>query len=340
MREFLELIGRIRTEPADPRSASRYARVFGAVCLAVAAWNLVFLFAVVPRFPVPVHFDTLEMRSALALMVCAGGAALWTSIALLHDVVFGTVLAKASLLCLLGSIAAFLVGMLAEPGFGFLPPGWFGVVFRIFMVLAFAQFLIPAFFAFGYLERLKSSSDPIQAGTLAAPKIPDPAGTDGPFREGPLPFGAPTTFVLSLAMVLVPTFLLESFLGMESGSFTFLPALAVVLLGPLAWNEIPSTFQKDRHILTRSRAGISMLFFQASAPFCTFLVYPDGVEVRVQLNRYFIPYDRLSTPPRVEGFLGRSLVLESRLPEVPRTLRIRTSKAAQLLEAMRRTMKA
>ena len=332
MNEFFELIKRLRTERTTPQAAAKIARLFGAICLGVALWNLVFLgFAFVNTLPMKV--DTVESKTAIALLSVAGFLAIFAAGRLKGSDTLGVQLAKLALLSFAGALLLFLVGYWS--GFGLIPPGAFGVVFRIFMAAAIAQFLVPAWFAFGYLNRLEFPSDGLFA-TAELEKDSDPISQEleGSFREGLFPFGAQVTFLVTLAGILLPSLLLAQYLGASRRGFVIMPGILLLLFGPMAWNELSSSFQRNRQILFSRRTGISMLFFSASAPFCKILIYRDGVEVRAEFNRYFLPYDRMVDPPKLEGFLSKSLVLRSRLPGVPESMRIRSAKAGLLRDEM------
>jgi hypothetical protein len=51
------------------------------------------------------------------------------------------------------------------------------------------------------------------------------------------------------------------------------------------------------------------------------MVYEDGVEVRVEFHRLFIPYNKMADLPNKIGFFGRGVLIKSDLPGVPSGIR-------------------
>ncbi len=156
--------------------------------------------------------DTFETKLALALIALAGRVALVAASRLKLDPISGARLAKLSLLSWMAGLVVFLAGFWINPAV--LPPGVIGLAFRIFMIPTFAQFLVPGWFALGYLNRLENAN----AGVFVAP---DPSRQDlspsesdaAAYREGVFPWGAAVTFLLMMAIVMGGILLVKFFMG-------------------------------------------------------------------------------------------------------------------------------
>lgn len=329
MKELFELIRRLRTENPSTQCASTAARWFGIVCLGVVFWNLLVVSTMTPGTFL-FKIDTFETKIALSLIAFAGLVALVAASRLKTDPVSGARVAKLSLLLWMAGLVVFLAGFWINPAGS--PPGVIGLVFRIFMIPVFGQFLVPGWFALGYLNRLEEA----QTGVIFAPDPTPPLASFGAHqklscREGLFPWGAAVTFLLSMAFVMGGILLVEFFMGNQCIPYVAVPGFLLLFVGPIAWNERASSFQGSREIVSTCRAGISMLFFHATFPFCKVLVYRDGLELRIEFTRYFLPYDKCIELLKLEGMLGNTLVLRTRIPGVPETIRIQTRQASTIL---------
>lgn len=337
MQDFLEFVRRIRSESSDWDKAYRYARGFGWICLGVGAWNLLcqFLYTAMPM-PEQVRnmFRHPALLSSVALVALAGVVALGASRGLRNREPLGVQLAKLGLAIFAGGIVSFLAFFWLVDTI--LPVGGIGGFFRVFMVLVGGQFLIPVWFAFGYLDRLDLGPE----RTLPDDSVQDAERMAGIFREGLTELGPGAMMMGSLLVAVLPgvvLFLFEA--APERLPFVFFLALFVAFAGAWGWNEIPSSFQKTREVLASYRTGISLPFFNASAPFCKLLVYRDGLEVRIEFNRFFVPFDRMEHVPRLEGFLWvKKIAIRCDLPGVPRKIEIQPFFNDDVLESIRSAM--
>ncbi|MEK7393149.1 MAG: hypothetical protein AAB214_11345 [Fibrobacterota bacterium] len=336
MSDFLELLRRLRTEAPDWSNASRYARGFGWICLGVGAWNLICQI-LYRAMPMPGEFQKLFrhplLLSAVALIALSGGVSLLASGSLRKQDSVGVLLAKLGLVVFGSGIVSFLV-FFSRANL-ILPPDEIGIVFRIFMILVGAQFLVPLWFAYGYLDRLKFEpgiDDPEASGRTDA----DPGAF---YREGLTSFGPGVMLMFTIFVALLPGLVLLALGNPQRWVFGFFLGVPLSFLGAWGWNEIPSSFQKTREVLASYRTGISLMLFNASPPFCKLLVYGDGLEVRIEYNRYFIPYDRMDGTPRLEGALWwKSIVFRCDLPDVPRKFSIQSYNTSRMLECIRSAM--
>lgn len=331
MRNFLELIRRLRTDVPRLDVAIRTSRGFGFVCVGVVIWNALVVWAV-PGEMLPLPVRSEEIQYAAGLVGLAGGLALIASHRLRTDLRSGVWLAKGALWALLPGLGAFWASFGNVPFVG--APEWFAIAVRIAMALFLVQFALPAWFAMGYLNRLEQAGAQENSVMEVLPEAESVA--ESPYRDGPFPWGVQATFLGSMVLALGGVLVILKTLRLEWGGWMVLPVVAILFVVPLAWNERRSPFQQDREVLASYRVGISLLLFNATVPFCKLLVYRDGVEIRVQYNRFFLPYAQLSAPPSLEGLLSGTILLQSRLPGVPETIRIHSPKAAGILEMMRK----
>jgi hypothetical protein len=116
-------------------------------------------------------------------------------------------------------------------------------------------------------------------------------------------------------------FIVEKFVRPESHGLLFTPTFLFIFLTPVFYNFIPSPFERERDRIASYTGGGSMFLFNATWPFFRLLIYGDGVELRVMLHRFFIPYDKLEDLPRKTGFFSRGILIKSDLPGVPSNIR-------------------
>lgn len=329
MRQFLELIGRLRSEEPRAEVAAMVARWFGLACLAGVGWNLMVVWVMSPdSFPIRLHKESVAVSAVL--MVLAGGVALVAASGLGVHIARGVWWAKVALWTCAGAIGVFLWGLWTATTF--LGPEFFTIVGRVILTFFAAQFAIVGWFALGYLDRLAAAhpEEEFAFGVSQDDRIPSPA-KDSPYREGPFPWSVQVTFLISTAGFVGTVLVLQKLFGMDWVAWVALPGILALFVGPFSWNELKSSFEREREVLATYRVGISLLLFNATVPFCKVLVYRDGVEIRVQYTRFFLPYDRLTSPPSLEGILSGTVVFKSRLPGVPESIRIHTSKASGIL---------
>ena len=62
------------------------------------------------------------------------------------------------------------------------------------------------------------------------------------------------------------------------------------------------------------------------------MIYRDGIEVRVMLHRFFIPYDKMDDVPQKIGFFSRGLLIKSDLSDVPSSIRFHGFGLKKILE--------
>jgi len=187
----------------------------------------------------------------------------------------------------------------AYPSLGFLVP----------IAIIFLMYLIPGYFTIRYMGRMRMQTE---SGDGDQPAIVLAGGPPTAYRSSPSPFGVIGTFL----GMLVPTFLLL-FAGKGFVPFGLL-LLLLIFVGPIIYNFRASPFEEQREVRSSFWGGGAIYLFHASIPFFRLLIYADGLEVRVMLNRFFIPYDRMDYQA---GLFKSSLLIKSHLPDVPSRLR-------------------
>jgi hypothetical protein len=329
MRPFLELIGRLRSEVPRREVAAGAALWFGIACFGLVGWNLLVAW-VMPLDMFPVQFDRASISIAAVLIVLSGVVSLMAAWMLRSQVAQGAWWAKVAVWSFAGALGGIVWGLWTNTTF--LGPPFFTTVGRTMFTLVLSQFAVAGWFVLGYLDRLAAAhpEGAFAFGVSQDDRIPSPA-KDSPYREGPFPWSVQVTFLVSTAGFVGTVLVLQKLFGLDWAAWVAVPGLLVLFVGPFAWNERKSSFEREREVLATYRVGLSLLLFNATVPFCKVLVYRDGVEIRVQYTRFFLPYDRLTSPPSLEGILSGTVVFKSRLPGVPESILIHSSKASGIV---------
>lgn len=220
------------------------------------------------------------------------------------------------------------------------------IVFSIFFFLFLTQFVLPAYFGIRYLERLPVK-DNIYTGdefkyediSVADEKIGrETSSPQTKYKEALLPFGILGTFAFLIGTPLLLIVILERYFGPRVFHYLFMPLFVLIFFGPIVYNYIPSRFQRERSVMASYTGGGSILLFHGSWPFFRLMVYEDGVEVRVEFHRFFIPYNKMGDLPNKIGFFSRGVLIKSDLPGVPSGIRFsgfRMKKILKVLNEMR-----
>jgi hypothetical protein len=192
------------------------------------------------------------------------------------------------------------------------------------LAIIFLSYLIPAFFGILYMGHLRinralDEQDSAVAEWTSTKEL-------SLYRSSPSPFGEAGTFILIVFL----GFLILSLTPKRLAPLGVPIALAIVV-GPLAFNFMVSPFQKQRVVVGSFWGGGAIYLLHGTWPFFRLLVYQDGLEVRIMLNRYFIPYGQMDCHA---GFLKIGLLIKSQLPNVPSRIRFygRTRTILRLIE--------
>jgi hypothetical protein len=331
-----DIITELRSGTPDPVKAARWLRYAGYACFLAAAWNAAFTFfdsEGLSKLPLPPYFNeglvVLVVAGCLFILSSRGvaekntAAVLWGQLAIILVV------------ALLASFSYWMMWMPDKTGFGDdqVPGGWFGYFWSAACVLVSLQFFVPAFFAFGYLQRLKPVIDHNTAIGVMTPPAPAPgiASDQDNYCHALLPFGVHTTFFVVLATGMVLIILVGHFVEGIGMHGVFLPMFLVIFFGPILYNYIPSPFQKQRRAVNVATGGGSIFLLNGSWPFFRLLIYPDGIEIRFFLHAWFIPYTRLESVTLNRSFLTKALLIRSDLPKVPSRIRFYSLRKKDLL---------
>ena len=213
------------------------------------------------------------------------------------------------------------------------PGGWFEVFWWVVCLITALQFFWPAYFALGYLRRLRGVLENCAFDGGPAPISPTPDTPSDPdtFCHAIVPFGVHLTFFGVLAAGMLVIFLTNRLAGGGAMPFLVLPTLLLMVFGPVVFNYLPSPFQKQRRVLETAAGGGSIFMMNGSWPFFRLLVYEDGIEIRFFLHAWFIPYVRLESVSLERVFVSRALLIRSDLPKVPDRIRFYSSRQNDLL---------
>ena len=333
---YRDIISALRAKRPNAEKASRWLKYAGLGCLAVTAWNVAFVFfdpVAISELPIPPYFNQglalLAVAGCLFLIAGRGvaekspGAALWGQLA---------VVVVAAL------VAAFTYSMVGIPqkmGLGGErhPFQWFNMIWMAVGVLVAMQFLVPAYFALGYLQRLKQvlvDETILGRPGASSPAVPGVPGDTDKYCHALLPFGIYFNFFVIMGAGILLFFLGRHFIEGLGGTGFFLPFF-VLFFGPIIFNYLPSPFQKQREVIEQVTGGGSIFMLNGSWPFFRLLVYADGIEIRFFLHAWFIPYAKLESISLKRMFVTRNLLICSDLPGVPSRIRFASFRKEALL---------
>jgi len=346
---FFDLVGELRTGTPSPRKAEMAMKVLGWGCLVGGVWNAGVIH-LTPLEKLPLRLPDGFPWAALVSFTLLGVCFLAAARGIREHKRWGRTLGQFGILALVGLLLGF-GGAVFLPAFQAFFRGAFALVLAAFCVLFTAQFAVPAFFGIRYLGRLpvgdpargedrfrpKGAAAALQARELGASNV-----SEEKYRDALLPGGILGTFALLLGVPLALGLAVVGAAGPERLPWFILPALLLVFGLPVAYNFARSPFQERRTAVAVFTGGGSTFLFSGSWPFFRLLMYDDGLEVRVMLNRFFVPYDRMEEPPEKVGFFSRGLLIRSDLPGVPSRIRFygaRTKKIVHLVRGMHRRFK-
>ena len=331
-----DIISELRSKTPDAVKAARWLRYAGYACFLAAAWNAAFTFfdpEGIAELPMPPYFN-----EGLVMLVVAGGLFMLSGRGMAEKSPGAVMWGQMAIILVVALLASFIFWMMGMPGkMGFGkgqgPGEWFDLIWPAACVLVSLQFFVPAFFAFGYLRRLKPVLDNHTAIGGMAPSAPVPgiASDQDGYCHALLPFGVHITFFVVFATGMLVIFLVSRLVEGVGLHGVFLPMFLVLFFGPILYNYIPSPFQKQRRAVNVATGGGSIFLLNGSWPFFRLLIYPDGIEIRFFLHAWFIPYTRLASVTLNRSFLTKSLLICSDLPKVPSRIRFYSLRKKDLL---------
>ena len=331
-----DIVVELRSGTPDAEKAARWLRYAGYACFLAAAWNAVFTFfdsEGMSELPIPPYF-----AEGLFILAATGVLFLISSRGVAEKEPEGVTKGQVAIVLTCALIAAFIYWMADMPGrMGFGQgnvPGGFDLFWPLACVLVSMQFFLPAYFALGYLQRLKGvlAVDAVSARTMPPPAPSASEDNQDIYCHALLPFGVHITFYVVLATGMLAIFLLSSSLDAAGIHGAVFPIFLVLFLGPVLYNYIPSPFQKQREARHVATGGGSIFFLNGTWPFFRLLVYADGIEVRFFLHAWFIPYTKLESISLSRNVISKALLICSDLPKVPSRIRFFSLKKKVLLE--------
>jgi hypothetical protein len=338
---YFDLIRKLRTGTPDVTKTAKAFRVAGFVCILVGIWNLVSEL-LIGKPPHPFMETSSFVVPIVAISMVSSGAICLVAARRIRGMdPIGKRLGQLAIVLATVSLVAFFVLVLFLPVMERMYRGMEGffMVPLIVSLLFLAQLVVPAYFAVRYLEHLPVVEDPYGIDRqLAAAQQADrgrslesDASGKETYVSSPLPFGVLGTFFVILVGAMAILHGCKLVLGEPAMPFAFLLVFVAIFLGPVGYNFVPSPFEEHRQIIDSYICGGSTFLFQGTVPFFRLLLYRDGLEVRVMLQRYFIPYDRMAAPPERSGFFSSGLLIESDLPGVPSSIRIAGTSTKEML---------
>lgn len=322
--DFFDIIKELRKDTADIKKAGKAMKILGWVCIIGGLWNALFdLFF--PFGDNPFNLPPSYPYFALIIGFFLGFLFFFSSKAILKKHPAGKRAGQAAVLLLIILIVSSIFVMFPLNDFP-MDDQTAKIFISIFFIVFFAQFGIPAYFGIRYLGRL-----PVVEGEVAERFEPEnitktiddnkAKNQKNKYKDSVFPFGILGTFLVIMAAGMIPFFTLERFTDSDTFGVFFFPAFFFIFFTPIIYNYLPSPFQKSRETIASFTGGGSIYLFSGTWPFFRLFIYKDGVEIRVMLHRFFIPYNEMGDIPDKLGFFNRGILIESDLPDVPSGIR-------------------
>jgi hypothetical protein len=326
--DFFDIIKELRKGDPDVKKAGKAMKILGWLCIVGALWNYAFYYLAPfdeTPFTLPASYPYLALISFLFL----GGLFLYSSQAIKRMQPMGKRAGQLAIFVLVALLIGFMFFMFPKEALP-LESDLFSIIFLVFLGIFFAQFGVPAYFGIRYLERLPTHQDTIEGRRFTPENITkvvdekqslDTSIPQTKYKDALFPFGILGTFALLIAIPLISFFAIERFGDPKQMAFMFMPTFLFIFFAPVAYNFLPSPFQKQRNTIASFTGGGSIFLFNGTWPFFRLLVYHDGLEIRIMFHRFFIPYDKMEDIPEKVGFFNRGILIKSNLPEVPSGIR-------------------
>ena len=337
--DFFDILKELRKGNPDIQKAGKAMKVLGWICLFGAIWNFA-IYYLAPfdesPFNLPPRFPYLALISLLFL----GGLFLYSSQAIKEMNPVGKMVGQVAIILLVALIVGVMFFMFSTDAIP-IGEGPFSIIFMIFIAIFIAQFGVPAFYGVRYLGRLPTQESKFEYSRfkqesvvkkMDETKIHDDLSSQTKYKESLFPFGILGAFALLIAIPLISFFTIEKFGDPKQTAFMFMPTFLFIFLAPVAYNFLPSSFQKQRNPIESFTGGGSIFLFSGTWPFFRLIVYKDGLEIRVMFHRFFIPYDKMEDFPEKIGFFSRGILIKSNLPSVPSGIRFQGFGMKRVLE--------
>jgi hypothetical protein len=325
---FFDFIRELRKGEPDVKKAAKAMKILGWICVFGAIWNFV-IFYLAPFDKSPFNLPESYPYLVLIIFLSLGAIFLFSARGIKERAPWGKQLGQLAVILLVAIVIGAMFFIFPA---GAIPSGdsSVSIIFIIFMAVFFAQFGVPAYFGVRYLGRLPVKDDGYPDHRFEPTdisKVTDDEVTMGSptthhkYKDSLLPFGILGTFPLLIAVPLLTLLIIEKYAGPEKLAFMFMLTFLFIFLGPVAYNFVPSPFERERSLIASYTGGGSIFLFGGTWPFFRFMIYRDGIEIRVMLHRFFIPYDKMDDVPPKIGFFSRGLLIKSDLSGVPSSIR-------------------
>jgi hypothetical protein len=341
--DFFDFIKELRKGEPDIGKAQKAMKILGWICTVGALWNFIIYF-IAPFKESPFNLPPEYPYLALIALLLVGALFFRSSRGIREMEPWGKKTGQIAIILLIGVFIGFMFfvfPMKAVP----LHDNTFSIVFLLFATVFIAQFALPAYFGVRYLSRLPVKGEYTGARyqsenismRLENRISRESAMPQVSYKEALFPFGILGTFAVVLAGPMLFIFIGEKYVRPEFMPFLFGPFFLFIFLGPVLYNNIPSSFQKKRDIVASFIGGGSIFLFHGSWPFFRLIVYKDGLEVRVMFHRFFIPYEKMEDIPDKVGFFNRGILIKSDLSDVPSGIRFSGFGMKKMVEVVNET---
>jgi hypothetical protein len=338
---FFDFIRELRKGEPDVRKAAKAMKILGWICILGGIWNFI-IYYLAPFDESPFNLPPSYPYLALMILISLGALFLFSARGIKEGSSWGKKAGQVAVILLVAVFIGFMY-FIFPFDVASSSDSYFSVIFVIFLTIFAAQFVVPAYFGVRYLGRLPveqtlDSDHQFRPESISQVRHYE-ARTRGPmahhgYKDALLPFGIFGTFALLIAVPMVIFLVAEKYAGPEKLAFMFMPAFLFIFLAPVAYNFVPSPFQRQRSLIASYTGGGSIFFFNGTWPFFRLMVYKDGIEVRVMFHRFFIPYDKMEDFPEKLGFFSLGLPIRSNLPGVPSSIRFHGFRTKGLLKLL------
>jgi hypothetical protein len=326
--DYFDLIKELWKGEPNPKKAEKAMKILGWICIFAAIWNFA-LYYIGPFEKSPFNLPPSYPYFALTGLLLIGILFLRSARGIRERELYGKRSGQLAVVLSLAFVIVFIFFVFPREAVP-LRNDKISIIFSIFFFLFLSQFVLPAYFGIRYLERLPVKDNLYTGDELKYKDLSrvsdEKIGRESSlpqtkYKEALLPFGIFGTFAFIGGIPLLLIFILERYFGPGVFPHLFMPTFVLIFFGPVVYNYIPSRFQRERNVVASYTGGGSILLFHGSWPFFRLMVYEDGIEVRVEFNRFFIPYNKMGDLPSKIGFFSRGVLIKSDLPGVPSGIR-------------------
>lgn len=342
--DFFDVIKELRKGNPDALKTAKAMKILSAICVFGAIWNYG-IYCIGPFDKSPFTLPLEYLHLVLIGLLLLSGIFFLAARGIVAMEPWGKRSGQLGVVLLFGLLLGFIFFVLSGKSFLLLREKNTGIFF-VFTTLFIAQFGVLAYFGFRYLGRLPArktdyaGAEPIhrtisQGDLKTSPGKPRRGHVI--YHDSPVPFGFLGTFALLMVVPFCIIILAEKYIGPQTSPFLPFAAGFLVFFCVVFYNRLQSRFELagGRVLVASYTGGGSIMLLNGTWPFFRLLVYQDGLEIRVMLQRFFIPFDKVESLSQNKGFFNRGMLVKSNLPGVPSDIRFRCIETTEAVKIVR-----